>query len=177
MARQAGNNGASLGFEVRFWAAADKLRGNMEPSDCERAALGLIFLKYIPDAFEAKRTALLEEDLADAEDPEGYLAENVFWPPNEERWLHLQAESGQPTVGKEIDDAMPAIETGDASLQSVLSKEYAHPPLNKVRLSELSEDKMKQLVTQLRGQQAEAAKLDVATSKSLGKLGWWSGKA
>jgi len=83
-------NGANLGFEARLWAAADKLRGNMEPSDYKHVALGLIFLKYISDAFEAKRAALLEEDLADVEDPEKYLAENVFWVPKEARWSHLR---------------------------------------------------------------------------------------
>ena len=68
MAKQANNNDANLGFEDQLWAAADKLRGNMEPSDYKHVALGLIFLKYISDAFEAKRAALLKEDLADAED-------------------------------------------------------------------------------------------------------------
>ena len=64
------NNGAALGFEAQLWAAADKLRGNMEPSDYKHVALGLIFLKYISDAFEAQRAALLSDPLADAEDPE-----------------------------------------------------------------------------------------------------------
>ena len=86
MAKQASNNGANLGFEARLWATADKLRGNMEPSDYKHVALGLIFLKYISDAFEAKRAELLKEELADAEDPEEYLAENVFWVPKEARW-------------------------------------------------------------------------------------------
>ena len=88
MAKQANNNGANLGFEAQLWAA-DKLRGNMEPSDYKHVALGLIFLKYISDAFEAKRAELLNEELADAEDPEEYLAENVFWVPKEARWSHL----------------------------------------------------------------------------------------
>ena len=137
MTRQASNNGANLGFEAQLWAAADKLRGNMEPSDYKHVALGLIFLKYISDAFEAKRAALLEEDLADAEDPEEYLAENVFWVPKEARWSHLQARARQPAIGKDIDDAMLAIEANNASLQGVLPKEYARPALNKVMLGEL----------------------------------------
>ena len=137
MARQANNTGANLGFEARLWAAADKLRGNMEPSDYKHVALGLIFLKYISDAFEAKRTALLEEDLADAEDPEEYLAENVFWVPKEARWSHLQARARQPTIGKDLDDAMLAIEARNASLKGVLPKDYARPALNKVMLGEL----------------------------------------
>ncbi len=137
MAKQANNNGANLGFEAQLWAAADKLRGNMEPSDYKHVALGLIFLKYISDAFEAKRAALLKENLADAEDPEEYLAENVFWVPKEARWSHLQARARQPAIGKDIDDAMLAIEARNASLKGVLPKEYARPALNKVMLGEL----------------------------------------
>jgi type I restriction enzyme M protein len=130
-------NGANLGFEAKLWATADKLRGNMEPSDYKHVALGLIFLKYISDAFEAKRAALREDDLADPEDPEEYLAENVFWVPKEARWSHLQANAKQPTIGKIIDDAMLAIEARNASLKGVLPKEYARPALNKIMLGEL----------------------------------------
>ena len=90
------DNGANLGFEAQLWATADKLRGNMEPSDYKHVALGLIFLKYISDAFEAKRVELLQEKLADAEDSEEYLAENVFWVPKKARWSHLQAKAKQP---------------------------------------------------------------------------------
>ena len=135
--QQNGQNGGQLGFEAQLWATADKLRGNMEPSDYKHVALGLIFLKYISDAFEAKRTALLADDLADAEDPEEYLAENVFWVPKDARWSHLQARAKQPTIGKDIDDAMLAIEASNASLKGVLPKDYARPALNKVMLGEL----------------------------------------
>ena len=137
MAKQANNNGANLGFEAQLWATADKLRGNMEPSDYKHVALGLIFLKYISDAFEAKREELLGEELADAEDPEEYLAENVFWVPKEARWSHLQARARQPSIGKDIDVAMQAIEASNASLKGVLPKDYARPALNKVMLGEL----------------------------------------
>ena len=137
MAKQAKNKSANLGFEAQLWAAADKLRGNMEPSDYKHVALGLIFLKYISDAFEAKRVELLKEELADAEDPEEYLAENVFWVPKDARWSHLQARAKQPTIGKVIDDAMLAIEARNASLKGVLPKDYARPALNKVMLGEL----------------------------------------
>ena len=68
-------NGANLGFEAQLFLAADKLRGNLEPSDYKHVALGLIFLKYISDAFEAKRAALLAEDATAAEDPDEYLAD------------------------------------------------------------------------------------------------------
>ncbi len=131
------NNGANLGFEAQLWAAADKLRGNMEPSDYKHVALGLIFLKYISDAFEAKRAALLKEELADAEDPEEYVAENVFWVPKEARWSHLQANAKQPTIGTLIDEAMQALETKNDSLKGVLPKDYARPALNKIMLGEL----------------------------------------
>ena len=131
------DNGANLGFEAQLWATADKLRGNMEPSDYKHVALGLIFLKYISDAFEAKRAELLQEELADAEDPEEYLAENVFWVPKEARWSHLQAKAKQPTIGKDIDDAMLAIEASNASLKGVLPKDHARPALNKVMLGEM----------------------------------------
>lgn len=134
---QKSGNGGNLGFEGKLWAAADKLRGNMEPSDYKHVALGLIFLKYISDAFEAKREALLAEDLADPEDPEEYLAENVFWVPKEARWSHLQANAKQVTIGKLVDDAMLAIEVKNASLKGVLPKDYARPALNKVMLGEL----------------------------------------
>ncbi|MCY3880388.1 MAG: class I SAM-dependent DNA methyltransferase [Rhodobacteraceae bacterium] len=137
MAKQANNNGAILGFEAQLWAAANKLRGNMEPSDYKHVAMGLIFLKYISDAFEAKRAALVDEDLADAEDPEEYLAENVFWVPKVARWSHLQARAKQPSIGKDIDEAMLAIEVRNASLKGVLPKEYARPALNKIMLGEL----------------------------------------
>ena len=137
MAKQTGPVGATLGFEGQLWAAADKLRGNMEPSDYKHVALGLIFLKYISDAFEAKRADLLAEELADPEDPEEYLAENVFWVPKAARWSHLQARAKQPTIGKDIDDAMLAIEARNASLKGVLPKDYARPALNKVMLGEL----------------------------------------
>ena len=137
MAKQANNNGADLRFEAQLWAAADKLRGNMEPSDYKHVALGLIFLKYISDAFEAKRAELLTEELADAEDAEEYLAENVFWVPKEARWSHLQAKAKETTIGKDIDDAMLAIEASNASLKGVLPKDYARPALNKIMLGEL----------------------------------------
>ena len=137
MAKQANNAGNTLGFEAQLWAAADKLHGNMEPSDYKHVVLGLIFLKYISDAFESKRADLLADEFADPEDPEEYLAENVFWVPKAARWSHLQARAKLPTIGKDIDDAMLAIEARNASLKGVLPKDYARPALNKVMLGEL----------------------------------------
>ncbi|MCA8248054.1 type I restriction-modification system subunit M [Burkholderia multivorans] len=130
-------NGGHLGFEAELFKAADKLRGNMEPSDYKHVALGLIFLKYISDAFEAKHRALLAEDPRAAEDKDEYLADNVFWVPKEARWSHLQANAKQPTIGTLIDDAMRAIEKDNESLKGVLPKDYARPALNKVMLGEL----------------------------------------
>lgn len=126
-----------LGFEADLFKTADKLRGNMEPSDYKHVALGLIFLKYISDAFEAKHKALLAEDAQAAEDKDEYLADNVFWVPKEARWSHLQANAKLPSIGTLIDDAMRAIEKDNDSLKGVLPKDYARPALNKVMLGEL----------------------------------------
>ena len=130
MAKQTNNNGANLGFETELFRAADKLRGNMEPSDYKHVALGLIFLKHISDSFEAKHTELLAEYPEGAEDPDEYAAENVFWVPRESRWSHLQASAKQPGIGKMIDEAMLAIEKVNPSLKGVLPKDYARPALN-----------------------------------------------
>lgn len=138
MARvETNKNSDSLGFEAELFKAADKLRGNMEPSDYKHVALGLIFLKYISDAFEAKHAALLAEDAIAAEDKDEYLADNVFWVPKEARWSHLKANAKQSSVGVLIDDAMRALEKDNESLKGVLPKDYARPALNKVMLGEL----------------------------------------
>jgi type I restriction enzyme M protein len=132
-----GVNGASLGFEAELFKAADKLRGNMEPSDYKHVVLGLIFLKYISDAFEARHQALLAEDPRAAEDRDEYLADNIFWVPKEARWSHLRANAKRPEIGLLIDEAMRAIEKENESLKGVLPKDYARPALNKVMLGEL----------------------------------------
>src|SRR6266436_4739167 len=118
--KKSNGNGANLGFEAQLFLAADKLRKNLEPSDYKHVALGLIFLKHISNAFETKRGDLLAEGPAVAEDPDEYLAENVFWVPKEARWTHLQANAKQPTIGKLIDDALVAIEASNPSLKGVL---------------------------------------------------------
>jgi type I restriction enzyme M protein len=130
-------NGATLGFEADLFLAADKLRKNLEPSDYKHVVLGLIFLRHISHAFEAKREELLAEDPGAAEDPDEYLAENVFWVPKESRWSHLQASAKQPTIGKLIDDAMLEIEKANPSLKGVLPKDYNRPALDKIMLGEL----------------------------------------
>lgn len=126
-----------LDFETELFRTADKLRGNMEPSDYKHVVLGLIFLKHISDSFEAKHAALLVEYPDGAEDPDEYLAENVFWVPKEARWSHLQAHAKLPSIGKLIDEAMLAIEKRNDTLKGVLPKDYARPALNAVMLGEL----------------------------------------
>lgn len=126
-----------MGFEAEMFKAADKLRGNMEPSDYKHVALGLIFLKYISDAFETKHQKLLAEDADAAEDRDEYIAENVFWVPANARWSYLQANAKLPNIGTLIDDALRLIEKENETLKGVLSKDYARPALNKIMLGEL----------------------------------------
>jgi type I restriction enzyme M protein len=139
MADKNGNSSANLGFEDQLWKAADALRSNMDAAEYKHVVLGLIFLKYISDAFEEQH-ALLEADVAqgaDPEDPDEYRAVNIFWVPKEARWSYLLANAKQPTIGKDVDDAMLAIERDNPSLKGMLPKDYAHPRLDKQRLGQL----------------------------------------
>src|SRR3990170_7012079 len=131
------SNGATLDFESQLWAAADKLRGHMDASEYKHVVLGLIFLKYISDSFEELHTQLQKEKDANPEDRDEYLAQNVFWVPQEARWSFLQAKAKQPEIGKYIDDGMVAIERDNPNLKNILPKEYARPTLDKQRLGEL----------------------------------------
>ncbi len=133
------NNGANLGFEAKLWAAADALRNNMDAAEYKHVVLGLIFLKYISDAFEAKHAELAAQKAegADPEDPDEYRAASIFWVPKEARWSHLKANAPQPTIGTLVDDAMAAIERDNPSLKGVLPKDYARPGLDKQRLGQL----------------------------------------
>ena len=137
MAKTTTNTGAKLGFEDKLWAAADKLRGNMDAAEYKHVVLGLIFLKYISDAFLEKHNALKEDPLADPEDKDEYLGENVFWVPPEARWDYLQKNAKRPEIGTLVDDAMTAIERDNKPLKGVLPKDYARPALDKARLGEL----------------------------------------
>ncbi len=130
---------AMLGFEAKLWQAADKLRNNMDAAEYKHVVLGLIFLKYISDAFEEMYAALAadEKSGADPEDPDEYRADNIFWVPKDARWSHLQGKAKQPTIGKLLDDAMVAIERDNLTLKGVLPKDYARPALDKQRLGEL----------------------------------------
>ncbi len=124
-------------FEDKLWKTADKLRNNMDAAEYKHVVLGLIFLKYISDAFEELHKELSSVAGADPEDPDEYRAENVFYVPEKARWGYLQKNAKQPTVGKIIDDAMDEIEKGNPTLKGVLSKNYARPALDKTRLGEL----------------------------------------
>jgi len=125
-ANNASSSSANLGFERELWRAADALRSNMDAAEYKHVVLGLIFLKYISDAFE-EHHAKLEADRkkgADPEDPDEYRAENIFWVPPGARWPHLSKMAKQPTIGKIVDDAMVAIECDNPSLKGVLPKDY-----------------------------------------------------
>ena len=144
-----------LSFEAELFKAADKLRGNLEPSEYKHVALGLIFLKYISEAFEAQRAKLEQEEFADPEDPEEYTAARVFWVPDIARWSYLKDNARardlkitDPTTGNEkkvdigglIDAAMEAIEKANATtLKGVLPKDYGRPALDKTMIGDLVE--------------------------------------
>lgn len=125
-------------LEKTLWATADKLRNNMDAAEYKHVVLGLIFLKYISDRFEELHNRLKEDQYADPEDKDEYLAENVFYVPPSARWSYLQHQRAKlPSIGKDIDDAMDAIELDNPSLKGVLPKDYARPALDKKRLGEL----------------------------------------
>ena len=134
-----GDSAANLGFEAKLWAAADALRNNMDAAEYKHVVLGLIFLKYISDAFEAKHAELEAEAAqgANPEDPDEYRAVSIFWVPQQARWSHLKANAPQPAIGELVDEAMVAIERDNPSLKGVLPKDYARPGLDKQRLGQL----------------------------------------
>ncbi len=109
----------------------------MDAAEYKHVVLGLLFLKYISDAFAEKHSFLEAEAGADPEDRDEYLADNIFWVPQEARWVFFQAQAKQPTIGKLIDDAMVAIEKENPGLRGVLPKDYARPALDKRLLGEL----------------------------------------
>ena len=133
------NSGAEIGYEAELWAMADKLRGSMDAAEYKHVVLGLIFLKYISDAFEEQHTALVaEQDKgADPEDPDEYRKDGYFWVPPEARWANLQNQAKQPTIGQIVDDAMAGIERDNQALKGVLPKDYARVGLDKEVLGQL----------------------------------------
>jgi type I restriction enzyme M protein len=124
---------ATTNLEPKLWASADMLRNNMDAAEYKHIVLGLIFLKYISDAFEAKHAELAAaqaaDEAADPEDPDEYKAASIFWVPREARWSHLKAQAPQPTIGRTVDDAMDAIERENPALKGVLPKDFARPGL------------------------------------------------
>jgi type I restriction enzyme M protein len=130
---------ANLGFEAKLWQMADGLRNNMDAAEYKHVVLGLIFLKYISDAFEAKHAELESQKTqgADAEDPDEYRAVGIFWVPPEARWQYLKSMAPQATIGQLVDDAMSAIERDNLTLKGVLPKDYGRPGLDKQRLGQI----------------------------------------
>jgi type I restriction enzyme M protein len=138
-AKKKQETGANLGFEAKLWAAADALRNNMDAAEYKHVVLGLIFLKYISDAFDAKHAELEAQKAkgADPEDADEYRAAGIFWVPKEARWAHLKANAPQPTIGTLVDDAMAAIERDNQSLKGVLPKDFGRAGLDKQRLGQI----------------------------------------
>ena len=129
------DTGANLGFEAKLWLAADKLRNNMDAAEYKHVVLGLIFLKYITDAFEAMHAELeAKAHGADPEDPDEYRAERLLGAQGGPLDGTSRQAAKQPTIGKLVDDAMAAIERDNPSLKGVLPKDYARPGLDKAAL-------------------------------------------
>ena len=131
---------ANIGYEDKLWLAADKLRNSMNPSEYKDVVLGLIFLKYISDSFkQAHQKALTEPDRYEGmeEEHDYYTGQNVFWVPKTARWDYLKDNAKKTEIGKLVDEAMIAIEKENIKLKGVLSKNYARPELDKIRLGEV----------------------------------------
>ncbi|RHO30989.1 class I SAM-dependent DNA methyltransferase [Roseburia sp. AM16-25] len=127
----------SVGFEEKLWLAADKLRSNMDAAEYKHVVLGLIFLKYVSDAFTERYDELKAEGYGDEEDRDEYIAQNIFWVPKEARWENIKAHATNADVGEIIDNAMEAIERENDSLKGILTKNYSRQELDKTRLGEL----------------------------------------
>ena len=155
---KAATQGAITGHEGELWRMADALRGSMDAAEYKHVVLGLIFLKYISDAFEEMHARLEAEqdEGADPEDPDEYRAENIFWVPPEARWGRLKAQARQPAIGRLVDDAMTAIERDNPALKDVLPKDYARPALDKQRLGQLID-----MISNIRVGDADARSKDV----------------
>jgi type I restriction enzyme M protein len=130
-------NGIPADLESKLWAAADKLRGHLDAAEYKHVVLGLIFLKYISDAFQELYERLSADQYADPEDRDEYAAQNIFWVPKEARWTALQQSAKSPEIGILIDKAMAAIERDNPPLKGVLPQDYGRQDLDKRRLGEL----------------------------------------
>lgn len=118
-------------IEKILFAAADKMRGAMDPGEYKHVALGLLFLRYVSAAFEAKRAEFAQDDLIDLEDPEEYQAESVFWVPEGARWDRLATAAKAHDIGVQVDDAMREIERANPTLQDALPKVYGRANLDR----------------------------------------------
>src|SRR3970040_900195 len=136
----------------------DALRGSLGGAEYKHVVLGLLFLKYISDAFEELHAKLEAEKKqgADPEDPDEYRAKGIFWVPPEARWSHLKSQAKQPTIGQLVDDAMAGIERDNPALKSVLPKDYARPALDKQRLGQLID-----LISKIKGGDADGRSTNV----------------
>ncbi len=130
-------NTSSIGFEKQIWDAACVLRGNLDASEYKSVVLGLIFLKYISDRFEAKYAALVKEGKGFEEDVDEYAAENIFFVPENARWQVISSAAHTPEIGTMIDEAMRSIEKANKRLKDILPKNFARPELDKRRLGEV----------------------------------------
>lgn len=130
-------NSAEIGFEKEIWKAADKMRGNIDASEYKSVVLGLIFLKYISDKFEARYDELVAEGDGFEEDKDEYTAENIFYVPADARWSVIAEKAHTPEIGTMIDDAMRSIERENKRLKDILPKNFARPELDKRRLGEV----------------------------------------
>ena len=130
-------NTANIGFEKEIWDAACILRGNMDAAEYKQVVLGLIFLKYISDKFEARYNELMAEDPDFAEDRDEYTSCNVFFVPAEARWVKIAESAHTPDIGRTIDDAMILIEKENVRLKGILPKNFARPELDKRRLGDV----------------------------------------
>ena len=151
-------NSVVTDYKAELWRMADALRGSMDAAEYKHVVLGLVFLKYISDAFEEARVNLEaeREEGADLEDPDEYRGQSIFWVPAQARWPKLQSQARLPTIGQAVDDAMTAIERDNPALKDVLPKEFARPALDKTRLGQVVD-----LVSNIRVGGAEARATDV----------------
>lgn len=156
-ARKAAGNGATIGYEASLWQMADKLRNNMDAAEYKHVVLGLLFLKYISDAFLERHewlSAAVDDPASDyylppttpnrpaavmglREDADEYRAKNIFWVPPIARWSYLKSVARQPTIGQAVDDAMDAIEHDNPTLKGVLPRDFARASLDKEKLGQL----------------------------------------
>ncbi len=128
-----------MDIEKTLFAAADKMRGAMDAGEYKHVALGLLFLRYVSVAFERKFAEFQADDLADENDPEEYLAESVFWVPEEARWSYLAGIAKSPEIGVKVDDAMRAIEASNETLKDALPKVFGRQNLDRSIVSGLIE--------------------------------------